>query len=34
MDDDRMVRDTMRRQLAICGYEVTAAAHGEDAVSA
>lgn len=34
MDDDRMVRETMRRQLAICGYEVTAVAQGEDAVSA
>ena len=34
MDDDRMVRETMRRQLAICGYEVTAAVHGEDALSA
>ena len=34
MDDDRMVRETMHRQLAICGYEVTAAVHGEDAVSA
>lgn len=34
MDDDRMVRETMHRQLAICGYEVVAAAHGEDAVGA
>ena len=34
MDDDRMVRETMHRQLAICGYEVAAAAHGEDAVDA
>lgn len=34
MDDDHLVRETMRRQLAICGYEVTAAVHGEDAVSA
>ncbi len=34
MDDDRMVRATMCLQLTICGYEVTAAAHGEDAVSA
>lgn len=34
MEDDLMVRATMRRQLAICGYEVTAVAHGEDAVSA
>lgn len=34
MDDDRLVRETMRRQLAICGYEVTAAEHGEEAVSA
>lgn len=33
MDDDRMVRETMYRQLAICGYEVVAAVHGEDAVS-
>lgn len=32
MDDDRMVRETMYRQLAICGYEVVAAVHGEDAV--
>jgi len=34
MDDDRMVLETMRRQLAIFGYEVATAAHGEDAVSA
>lgn len=34
MDDEQMVRETMRRQLVICGYEVAAAAHGEDAVSA
>ena len=34
MDDDRMVRETMRRQLVICGFEVVAAADGEDAVSA
>jgi two-component system, cell cycle sensor histidine kinase and response regulator CckA len=34
MDDDRMVRETMRRQLAIFGYEVATAAHGEDAVIA
>ena len=34
MDDDRQVRETMHRQLAICGYEVTATAHGEEAVSA
>lgn len=34
MDDDRMVRETMRRQLTICGYEVAAVVHGEDAVSA
>ena len=34
MDDDRMVRETMCRQLAIFGYEVAAAVHGEDAVSA
>ena len=33
MDDDRMVRETMRRQLAIFGYEVATAVHGEDAVS-
>jgi len=33
MDDDRMVRETMRRQLAIFGYEVAATGHGEDAVS-
>ncbi len=34
MDDDRMVRETMCRQLAIFGYEVVAAVRGEDAVSA
>lgn len=34
MDDHQMVRETMRRQLAICGYEVLAAAHGEEAVNA
>ena len=34
MDDEKMVRETMHRQLAICGYEVTVAVHGEDAVSA
>ena len=34
MDDERMVREVMYRQLAICGYEVTAAVHGEDAVNA
>lgn len=34
MDDDRMVRETMYRQLAICGYEVVAAVQGEDAVHA
>ena len=34
MDDDRMVRETMHRQLAICGYEVAAVVHGEDAVNA
>ena len=34
MDDDRGVRETMHRQLAICGYEVAAAVHGQDAVSA
>ena len=34
MDDDRMVRETMRRQLVICGYEVTATSCGEDAVGA
>jgi CheY-like chemotaxis protein len=34
MDDDRLVREMMHRQLAICGYEVTAAVHGEEAVSA
>ena len=34
MDDDRMVRETMRRQLAICGFEVAATVHGEDAVRA
>ena len=34
MDDERLVREIMRRQLAICGYEVTAAVHGEEAVNA
>jgi CheY-like chemotaxis protein len=34
MDDDRMVRDTMRRQLVIFGYEVVAAVDGEEAVRA
>jgi len=34
MDDDRMVRETMHRQLAICGYEVAAASRGEDALNA
>lgn len=34
MDDDHMVRRVMHRQLAICGYEVTDAVHGEDAVAA
>lgn len=34
MDDDRMVRETMRRQLVICGFEVVASANGEGAVSA
>lgn len=34
MDDDRMVRETMLRQLAICGYEVAAVVHGEAAVGA
>ncbi|MHB8835987.1 MAG: response regulator [Candidatus Methylomirabilia bacterium] len=34
MEDNPMVRETMRRQLVICGYEVTVVARGEDAVSA
>jgi two-component system, cell cycle sensor histidine kinase and response regulator CckA len=34
MDDERLVREIMCRQLAICGYEVTAAVHGEEAVNA
>jgi len=34
MDDDRMVRETMLRQLTVCGYEVAAAVHGEDALCA
>jgi CheY-like chemotaxis protein len=34
MDDEPLVREMMHRQLAICGYEVTAAVHGEDAVNA
>lgn len=34
MDDDRLVREMMHRQLAICGYEVTVTSRGEDAVSA
>lgn len=34
MDDDHMVRQIMHRQLAICGFEVTIAVHGEDAVAA
>lgn len=34
MDDDRLVRETMHRQLAICGYEVVASADGQEAVQA
>jgi CheY-like chemotaxis protein len=34
MDDDRMVRETMCLQLMMCGFDVTAAVQGEDAVSA
>ncbi len=34
MDDDRMVLETMRRQLVIFGYEVVTSVHGEDAVNA
>jgi CheY-like chemotaxis protein len=34
MDDDRLVRETMHRQLAICGYEVLASAEGQEAVQA
>lgn len=34
MDDDSRVRDIMRRQLVICGYEVVAAAEGQTAVIA
>lgn len=34
MDDEHLVREIMRRQLVILGYEVAAAVHGEDAVSA
>lgn len=34
MDDDPMVRQIMHRQLAICGFEVTVAERGEDAVAA
>jgi CheY-like chemotaxis protein len=30
----QQVRETMRRQLAIFGYEVAATVHGEDALSA
>ena len=33
MDDDPLVRETMRRQLAIFGYEVADVVHGEEAVS-
>jgi CheY-like chemotaxis protein len=34
MDDERMIRETMRRQLAIFGYEVVAVADGREAVAA
>jgi DNA-binding NtrC family response regulator len=33
MDDDRQMRELMHRQLAIFGYEVATAVHGEEAVS-
>ena len=33
MDDESHVREIMRRQLAIFGYEVADAVHGEEAVS-
>lgn len=34
MDDERQVREMMCLQLAVSGYEVTASAHGEDALNA
>jgi CheY-like chemotaxis protein len=34
MDDERMVRDMMRRQLVIFGFEVVAAVNGQEAVNA
>lgn len=34
MDDDRLIRELLSLQLAACGYEVEAAACGEDAVIA
>jgi two-component system, cell cycle sensor histidine kinase and response regulator CckA len=34
MDDNRMVRETMRRQLVVFGYEVELAAEGREAVAA
>jgi CheY-like chemotaxis protein len=34
MDDDRIVRETMRRQLVIFGFEVVAAANGQEALGA
>lgn len=32
MDDEQVVRETMRRQLVIFGYEVVSAANGQEAV--
>lgn len=34
MDDDRTVRETMRRQMVILGYEVVVTADGQEAVAA
>lgn len=34
MDDEQVVRETMRRQLVIFGYEVVAAVNGQEAVDA
>jgi CheY-like chemotaxis protein len=34
MDDHRMVRETMRRQLVVLGYEVALAGDGQEAVAA
>jgi len=33
MDDDPMVRETMRRQLTVFGYEVVASMEGREAVA-